>query len=146
MSRLTGNNTGKERSSIYDTDKGRAIAIAKYQRGLGSRLAKDVLNAKFLREAQVGSVCTGVVPSLYHGSKGKNGDRPPEGEWLVPSVITSSSQNALVRLGDVVACFEISRMLGSESSSSEELGIALEAMGVAEGIHTVVELLLAQAS
>lgn len=60
-------------------------------------------------------------------------------------MVTSSSQDCLVRLGKLVAVLEVSRVLSGQGSSAEKLDIALKAMSVTEVIDTLVELAFAQA-
>ena len=79
------------------------------------------IDSKLLRERQVGTVRSSLVPTLCSGSNGAERDRVPQHLGSMPFVVALVDQGGALRLGETSKLFETRLIAGNECSITEEL-------------------------
>lgn len=84
-------------------------------------VATTTIDSKLLRERQVGTVRSSLVPTLCSSSNSAKRDRVPQHLRSVPFVVALVDQGSALRLGETSKLFKTRLIAGNECSVTEEL-------------------------
>lgn len=92
------------------------------------------INAKILREGQVGAVGSRLIPSLRGGSDGTQRDRVPEHERAVPLMVPLVCKRVALLVIDLAEHLESLGVPRDEGGAAEQTGVLGHAMRLGESL------------
>jgi hypothetical protein len=90
-------------------------------------------NAEFLRERQIGSIGSRLVPSLRRGAHGAQSNRVPKHFGAVPFVIPLVYEGSALLFIEIIQHLESFAVTRDESCPTEERGVLGHAMRLSKG-------------
>jgi len=137
----TNESAGNVRSRVDETDKP-LISGGCFRRDAGTALG----NTELLGETQVGTVGTGLIPTLRSGTDGAYENCDVEEKRMRPLVSVLVGDGALFVLRKLLDLLEVSRSLSEEGAALERLDIVHETFLLCEGLDIAEQLSFGDAS
>jgi len=107
-------------------------------RALGAAIGKLAVNVESLRERQVGTVGSGLVPALGCSTNGAETNGVPEHRGTVPLVVALVDQSITLVLLELREHLEALWITGNESCATEQIGTVLHAKASCERLALLV--------